>query len=156
MRKPTTNQLSTRLDTLVQTICRCKGAVKKEGVWQSQCVTCGKWCPCFGPKSIQGGHYIPRGCRITRWLEQNVYPQCNRCNGFLNGNYLMYSYWMNNNHKEDAERLMNLFKKHKQGNAPTISVVEKQALYNKWLKKGRELEGKTGENLFPKTWDYVE
>ena len=50
---------------------------------------------------------------------------------------------------------MNLFDEHKKGIAPKLTVLEKYALYNYWLKKGRELEEKTSLKLFPKSWDYV-
>lgn len=38
----------------------------------------------------QGGHYIPRGNRATEIEHDNVWPQCQRCNGFLNGNLILY------------------------------------------------------------------
>ena len=46
-----------------------------------QCVTCGahrKW-----DKSMDGGHYIPKGSS-SYWAlqEENVHPQCKGCNGF--------------------------------------------------------------------------
>ena len=50
---------------------------------------------------------------------------------------------------------MDLFDQHKKGTAPKLSVIEKQALYNSWLLKGRKLEEKTSLKLFPKSWDYV-
>lgn len=45
-----------------------------------QCVSCGaidKW------SSMDGGHYIPKG-HSSFWAlrEENVHPQCKRCNGF--------------------------------------------------------------------------
>lgn len=155
MKSPTLKEQEKRMDALCQTVCRCKGAELRDGVIMSRCVTCGKWCPCFGKGSIQGGHFIPRGCRITRWEFNNVYPQCDRCNGFLGGNYIMYSRFMQKKHPEDYEGLMTLFEQHKLGKAPKLSVVERRALYNSWLYKGRKLEEKVGEKLFPKSWDYV-
>lgn len=67
----------------------------------------------------------------------------------------MYSRWMMKTHPEEYEQLMNLFDKHKKGAAPKLTVLEVRALYNSWLKKGRELEEKTGLKLFPKSWNYV-
>lgn len=67
----------------------------------------------------------------------------------------MYSRWMMKHYPEEYESLMNLFDEHKKGNAPKLTVIEKRALYNSWLKKGRELEELTSLKLFPKTWDYV-
>lgn len=43
------------------------------------CVSCGKrdhW------KSLQGGHYVPRGKTATKLVEQNINPQCVSCNHF--------------------------------------------------------------------------
>lgn len=67
----------------------------------------------------------------------------------------MYSRWMQQNKPDAYEGLMNLFEKHKRGEAPRLTLLEKQALYNSWLLKGRKLEEKIGEKLFPKSWDYV-
>lgn len=152
---PTIKELEKRMDTLCQTVQRCEGMFLLNGVWCSRCVTCGAISPCFGKNCIQGGHYVPRGCRITRWEAANVHPQCTRCNGFLNGNYLFYSQWMRKHHDEEAQQLMDLFAKHRKGVAPKLTVLEKRALYNSWLKKGRELEELTGMKLFPKKWDYA-
>ena len=152
---PTIKEIEKRMDVLTQTVCRCKGAKLMDGVIVSRCVTCGKWFPCFGPKALNGGHFIPRGCRITRWEFANVYPQCRHDNCFKDGAYIEYSRYMMKNHPEDYEKLITLFEQHKKGIAPKLSVVEKQALYNYWLKKGRELEEKTSLKLFPKSWDYV-
>lgn len=52
-----------------------------------ECISCGKvmhW------KEAQGGHYIPRANRATEMEHDNVWPQCQRCNGFLNGNPIQY------------------------------------------------------------------
>ena len=84
-----------------------------------------------------------------------AHHNCPRCNGFLNGNYLFYARWMRKHHEEEEEQLMDLFDQHKKGTAPKLSVIEKQALYNSWLLKGRKLEEKTSLKLFPKSWDYV-
>lgn len=154
-KKPTSKDLDKRLDKLVQTVQRAEGCFVKDGEWVAVCRTCGKVAPIVGKDSIQGGHYIPRGCRCTRWLQQNVHPQCQRCNGFLNGNYLMYARWMQKHLPEENEKLLDLFEKHKKGMAPVITITQKQALYNSWLLRGRKLEEATGLQLFPKTWDYV-
>jgi hypothetical protein len=153
--KTTIKDIAKRLDTLVQTVQRSEGCFICGTEWCSKCVTCGKTLPITGKTAMQGGHFIPRGCRITRWEAMNVHPQCSRCNGFLDGNYIMYSRWMMKTHPEEYEQLMSLFDKHKKGTAPKLTVMEVRALYNSWLKKGRELEAKTGLKLFPKSWNYV-
>lgn len=152
--KPTIKEIGKRLDTLVQTVQRAEGCFISGTEWCSRCVTCGKVLPINGKNCMQGGHFIPRGCRITRWMKANVHPQCPRCNGFLDGNYIMYSRYMQKN-IDEYEQLMSLFDKHKKGTAPKLTVIEVQALYNSWLKAGRDLEKKIGMKIFPKTWDYV-
>lgn len=93
----------------------------------------------------------------TNFIGNGFYNHnCQRCNGFLNGNYLMYARWMQKHYPEENERLLDLFEKHKRGEAPKLTVVEKRALYNSWLLKGRKLEEMTGLQLFPKSWTYVE
>lgn len=148
--------MESRMDRLAQTVSRCEGMKKINGVWCSKCVTCGKVLPCFGKNCMQGAHAIPRGCRITRWLPEVIHPGCPRCNGFLDGNYLEYARYMIHRYGlEEWERLMDLYDQHKKGTAPKLSVIEKRALYNSWLKKGRDLEKKIGHTIFPKSWDYV-
>jgi len=47
------------------------------------CFTCGvtkNW-----KYEIDAGHFQSRGKYETRWNEQNVKPQCKRCNGFRGG-----------------------------------------------------------------------
>ena len=73
---PTIKEIEKRLDVLTQTVQRCEGMRQVNGVWVSTCVTCGRVLPCFGPNCMQGGHAIPRGCRITRWLPEVVHCQC--------------------------------------------------------------------------------
>ena len=54
-----------------------------------RCMSCGAvmhW------KEAQGGHYIPRANRATEMEHDNVWPQCQRCNGFLHGNSTPYRY----------------------------------------------------------------
>lgn len=93
----------------------------------------------------------------TNFIGNGFYNHnCQRCNGFLNGNYLMYARWMQKHYPEENERLLDLFEKHKRGEAPKLSVIEKRALYNSWLLKGRKLEEMTGLQLFPKSWTYIE
>lgn len=33
-------------------------------------------------KRMQGGHFIPRGNKATKLMEENIHPQCKGCNGF--------------------------------------------------------------------------
>lgn len=43
----------------------------------------------------------------------------------------------------------------RRGEVRPYTVIEMCALYNSWLSKGRKLEKRIGEKLFPKSWDYV-
>ena len=152
---PTIKELEKRMDTLCQTCSRCKGCWFSNGTLVNKCVTCGKVCPCFGKDSLDGGHFIPRSCRTTRWEQDNVWPQCTRCNRFLNGAYIEYSAWMIKHHHDAYKGLMNSYENYKRGNPIKLSAIEKRALYNSWLQKGRDLERKSGLKLFPKKWGYA-
>lgn len=87
---PTIKELEKRLDLLVQTVQRAEGCKLIDGEWKSKCVTCGRVLPIAGRGCMQGGHFIPRGCRCTRWIAANVHPQCLTAESFLqltNGEY---------------------------------------------------------------------
>lgn len=155
MKTPTVKELEKRMDTLAQTVCRCKGAFLKDGEVVNKCITCGKVCPCFGPNSLDGGHFIPRGCRTTRWEIANIWPQCTFCNRFKNGAYIEYSAFMMRKCPQEYKGLLNSYENHKRGNPIKLSAIEKRALYNSWLSRGRKLEKKVDIKLFPKSWDYV-
>lgn len=51
------------------------------------CISCGVR---MDLSVAQGGHYIPRANRATETEHDNVWPQCQRCNGFLYGNLISY------------------------------------------------------------------
>ncbi len=55
------------------------------------CVTCGK---VDYYKDVDAGHYASRTHMNTRFDEQNVHPQCKRCNMHLNGNMAAYAAFM--------------------------------------------------------------
>ena len=149
----TRKEMTKRLDKLSQTVQRCEGMWKKDGVWVSRCVTSGKVCPCFGKNCMQGGHFIPRGVKSLRWDERNLHPQCQRDNGFRNGAYIEYSNWFINRYGFDTyKEFMEIYEAHKQGKARPFNIQEIKDMYNYWLKKGRELEEKTDQQLFPKSW----
>jgi hypothetical protein len=53
------------------------------------CFTCGvskSW-----KYEIDAGHFMGRGKYATRWDEQNVKPQCKKCNGFRSGEQYLFS-----------------------------------------------------------------
>ena len=45
-----------------------------------KCVTCG--VVKHYKDGMQGGHFIERDKTSVKLLEENIHPQCNRCNGF--------------------------------------------------------------------------
>jgi len=51
------------------------------------CISC---CKTMHYKQAQGGHYIPRRHRATELEKDNIFPQCARCNGFMEGNSIGY------------------------------------------------------------------
>ncbi len=62
------------------------------------CVTCGKkyfW------KQIQAGHFMSRKHYSTRWLEDNVKPQCYGCNVMQQGQQYKFSKYLGNNLSEE-------------------------------------------------------
>ena len=49
-----------------------------------KCYTCDKPIR-MGTGDCQAGHFIPRNYSPTKYEEDNVRPQCSRCNKFLSG-----------------------------------------------------------------------
>ena len=69
-----------RLDKIFSIWIRSKDA---DHAGMVDCFTCGvtkNW-----KYEIDAGHFQSRGKYATRWNEQNVKPQCKRCNGFRGG-----------------------------------------------------------------------
>lgn len=58
-----------------------------EGTGFCTCISCGA---IHHYKEMDGGHYIPRMIRRTELEPDNIWPQCKRCNGFLEGNTTAY------------------------------------------------------------------
>jgi hypothetical protein len=66
--------------------------------WQ-KCITCGKqnhW------KEFHAGHFIHGHSKATFLLEENVHPQCVRCNHFLSGNLIEYTEFMRKTYGQDT------------------------------------------------------
>lgn len=67
----------------------------------ARCVTCNKvahWT------ELQGGHFIKRRYTAHKLLEENVNPQCPRCNGPLGGNDVAYTLFMQDTYGPDFVR----------------------------------------------------
>lgn len=78
------NQLEKKADKEFQLRRRMEEA-NKDGI--VRCITCNT----IGHyKSFDAGHFIPRGHKGTRHEVINVWPQCKRCNKWLNGDHARY------------------------------------------------------------------
>lgn len=68
-----------------------------------KCCTCkviGTW-----KYKMQGGHFLPRGSRGQSGVyydERNVHAQCKECNGFKEGNTLVYLEFMQQKYGQDT------------------------------------------------------
>lgn len=92
------------------------------------CVTCGTvkmW-----NDGMQGGHFIPRKHISTRLMEENIHPQCDYCNGYLRGNMIKYTLYMEDTYGRDfVEHLESL--RHQ-----TTHYTKTEAL--EWLEEAKE------------------
>lgn len=76
-KRPKRKTIAQELDkaaVLLQKLVRMKAA---DDHGYAQCVSCGKiehW------KKMDGGHWLSRRHSRTRCLEENIHPQCKRCN----------------------------------------------------------------------------
>lgn len=71
-----------------------------EGV--CHCISCGNYLV-IGTTNCQGGHYLPKGgYSALYFVENNVWPQCYRCNVNLGGNTEAYRRNLILNIGEDA------------------------------------------------------
>ena len=67
------------LAKLIQKLCRMKAAVHENKEGFIQCVSCNKW---YHWKDMQGGHWIERGKLATKFMVENIHPQCVGCNQY--------------------------------------------------------------------------
>ena len=152
MKKLERRDIVKRLDKLCQTCARYRGARKRKGEWINNCVSCGAPVLC---SKANGGHFVGRACYPLRWDEKNVNCQCVHCNLYKNGAYVEYSQWFIHKFGQDTfDKYVNTYREWQVGNIPTFTMPELRAKHDVWLKKGRELEKKTGLSLFPKSWDF--
>jgi uncharacterized alpha-E superfamily protein len=71
---PSIAKLRESCAVLLQKLVRLKAADENG---YCRCVTCNKpdrW------QAMQGGHYLERGKHVTCLIEENIHPQCPRCN----------------------------------------------------------------------------
>lgn len=79
------NKLMKKTDTAFQLRRRLESA-DKQGV--VRCISCGTFG--FYNRGFDGGHYIQRQHKGTRYSSANVWPQCKHCNKWLSGNHAKY------------------------------------------------------------------
>lgn len=78
-------------------------AIPLEGeVATAECISCGK-AVIYGTSDCQAGHYVPKTTSATRFSEENVNVQCNRCNRWLRGNIHNYRKGMIDKYGADVE-----------------------------------------------------
>lgn len=102
MKKKTIAGLVNDAAVLVQKKVRLKAALQDDAR-MVQCVTCRKWDHWT---KMQGGHFISRTHTAHKLNEENIHPQCQRCNGFLNGNYINYTLYMQDMYGREYVEMM--------------------------------------------------
>ncbi len=94
-KKPTRSKVVKKLDVVFSQYIRLSNA-DKNGI--CTCVTCGKK---YHWKQIQAGHFMSRKHYSTRWVEDNVKPQCYGCNVMQQGQQYRFSKYLGNNLSEE-------------------------------------------------------
>lgn len=89
-KKPTRSKLVKKLDVVFSQYVRMSNADKR-GI--CTCVTCGKQGH-WKNDGIQAGHFMSRKHYSTRWDEDNVKPQCVKCNMYNQGEQYRYSLYL--------------------------------------------------------------
>jgi len=119
---------------LLQKLTRLRAADKNG---HCACVTCGLVKPW---DEMQGGHFIGRKWTATKLMEENINPQCARCNGPLRGNMIAYTLYMQDKYGrefvEELERIKHVTKKYYRN-----EVLELQQKYKDEIEKIREEKG---------------
>ena len=98
------------------------------------CVTCGKlehW------KKSHAGHFIPGRRMAVLFVEENVHPQCNRCNTYLSGNVTEYERFIVRTYGEEVlESLRKL--RHSQHKYTREELADMRDGYKARIKKQEE------------------
>lgn len=58
------------------------------------CCSCGKFIAWNDTEHLNAGHYVRRELFNTRWMDNNVWPQCVGCNKWKSGNYPAYTVFL--------------------------------------------------------------
>jgi hypothetical protein len=67
--------------------------VRRE-IGQVVCITCGAVTPWNATKAMNTGHFVASRRNSILFAEDNVAPQCARCNCYLSGAPMEYRQWM--------------------------------------------------------------
>ena len=96
-----------------------------------ECYTCGElknW-----KYEIDAGHFMGRGKYATRWDEQNVKPQCKKCNGFRSGEQYLFAKHLDEEYgKGTADELVYL--SNQNARFTNDELLEKIKYYNELVK----------------------
>lgn len=84
-KKPTRSKLVKKLDVVFSQYIRLSNADDRGFC---TCITCGRQ---YHWKKIQAGHFISRAAYSTRWMPENVAPQCYGCNCMQQGRQYEFS-----------------------------------------------------------------
>jgi len=96
----------------------------------NRCITCGVT---LHISELHAGHFLHGKNKATYFLEDNVHPQCPRCNHWKSGNLIQYTLFMDNNYGLD--RIKELQELHKKPHLWKRSELEE--LYEKYATKTR-------------------
>lgn len=97
-------KLKKELDSIFSLYIRYRDGFKRNGLWYSQCITCGVIKPI--KQGMQCGHFMSRVHNSTRYDEENCNAQCVGCNMFHGGEQYKYSIMVDKKYgKGTAEKL---------------------------------------------------
>lgn len=150
MGKITVDTIKKRLDIMMRAVRYRDSADGRH----NECVTCHK---VFEIKELQCGHFIKRGNIWLKYKEHNVYPQCVRCNKFLDGAQDKMAYHVIQQHGiEVFNSLIETDYMWQNGELPSFKAKDYVDAYNFWLEYVRDIEEKYTEKLIPKSWEKAE
>jgi len=108
----------------------------KEG--RCKCVTCGtegKYT------EMHAGHFEAKGSgNSTRFIRDNCHVQCNKCNTFMHGNLIQYTFWMLEKYGEERVNEIRQLK-HQTLKIPKEEFIEMVQRYNADIKEIRWRKG---------------
>lgn len=118
--KPKLSTLTKKADAIFSKYIRLRDSTAyledEEGnsVHAGNCVTCGRLVPTEGKGTGHAGHFIERGCKLTRYDPRNVHLQCNYCNTYKYGEQYKHSQYIARTHGQDVlDELVELERRYK-------------------------------------------